>query len=187
MLTCILQAPTPEWCPLKYKPILPKDIFPSQFLLCPLANTWCLRKGMRQSVIPKRSSQIMFVWMVSLQPIYRLFLRMKSIRLSDIYTIQRFFSDIVRWNQIRKIDQLERVVKYTFNNVGNTFSAKSNSIFWSIHTSQSICLPYLELRLETQYENWTLCTLMLSICNKRIIVLILMLRICHWCLALRAV
>lgn len=71
----------------------------------------------------------MFVWMVSLQPIYRLFLRMKSIRLSDIYTIQRFFSDIVRWNQIRKIDQLERVVKYTFNNVGNTFSAKSNSIF----------------------------------------------------------
>ena len=30
-------------------------------------------------------------------------------------------------NQIRKVDQLERVVKYTFNNVGNTFSAKSVS------------------------------------------------------------
>ena len=49
----------------------------------------------------------------------------------EIYTIGRdiynstIFSDIVRRNQIRKIDQLERVVKYTFSNVGNTFSAKS--------------------------------------------------------------
>ncbi len=49
----------------------------------------------------------------------------------EIYTIVRdiynstIFSDIVKRNQIRKIDQLERVVKYTFNNVGNTFSAKT--------------------------------------------------------------
>lgn len=49
----------------------------------------------------------------------------------EIYTIVKdiynstIFSDIVKRNQIRKIDQLERVVKYTFNNVGNTFSAKS--------------------------------------------------------------
>ncbi|MDO4262046.1 MAG: ATP-binding protein [Eubacteriales bacterium] len=49
----------------------------------------------------------------------------------EIYTIVRdiysstIFSDIVRRNQVRKIDQLERVVKYTFQNVGNTFSAKS--------------------------------------------------------------
>ena len=49
----------------------------------------------------------------------------------EVYTIVRdiynstIFSDIVRRSQIRKIDQLERVVKYTFNNVGNTFSAKS--------------------------------------------------------------
>ena len=49
----------------------------------------------------------------------------------EVYTIVRdiynstIFSDIVRRNQIRKIDQLERIVKYTFNNVGNTFSAKS--------------------------------------------------------------
>ena len=49
----------------------------------------------------------------------------------EIYTIVRdiynstIFSDIVRRNQVRKIDQLERVVKYTFHNVGNTFSAKS--------------------------------------------------------------
>ena len=49
----------------------------------------------------------------------------------EVYTIVRdiynstIFSDIVRRNQIRKVDQLERVVKYTFSNVGNTFSAKS--------------------------------------------------------------
>ena len=51
----------------------------------------------------------------------------------EVYTIVKdiynstIFSDIVRRNQVRKIDQLERVVKYTFNNVGNTFSAKSIS------------------------------------------------------------
>ena len=49
----------------------------------------------------------------------------------EIYTIVRdiynstIFSDIVKRNQVRKIDQLERVVKYTISNVGNTFSAKS--------------------------------------------------------------
>lgn len=49
----------------------------------------------------------------------------------EVYTIVRdiynstIFSDIVRRSQIRKIGQLERIVKYTFNNVGNTFSAKS--------------------------------------------------------------
>ena len=51
----------------------------------------------------------------------------------EIYTIVKdiynstIFSDIVRRSQVRKIDQLERVVKYVFNNVGNTFSAKSIS------------------------------------------------------------
>lgn len=51
----------------------------------------------------------------------------------EIYTIVKdiynstIFSDIVRRNQIRKIDQLERIVKFTFSNVGNTFSAKSIS------------------------------------------------------------
>ncbi|MCD8106512.1 MAG: ATP-binding protein [Oscillospiraceae bacterium] len=51
----------------------------------------------------------------------------------EVYTIVRdiynstVFSDIVKRNQIRKIDQLERVVKYVFNNLGNTFSAKSIS------------------------------------------------------------
>lgn len=51
----------------------------------------------------------------------------------EVYTIVRdiynstIFSDIVKRNQIRKIDQLERVVRYTFSNVGNPFSAKSIS------------------------------------------------------------
>ncbi|WP_077390522.1 ATP-binding protein [Mobilibacterium timonense] len=51
----------------------------------------------------------------------------------EIYTIVRdiynstIFSDIIRRNQIRKVDQLERVVKFTFSNVGNIFSAKSIS------------------------------------------------------------
>lgn len=51
----------------------------------------------------------------------------------EIYTIVRdiynstIFSDIVKRNQIRKIDQIERVVKFVFDNIGNTFSAKSIS------------------------------------------------------------
>ena len=51
----------------------------------------------------------------------------------EIYTIVKdiyrstIFSDIVRRNQIRKVDQLERIIKYAFDNVGNTFSAKSIS------------------------------------------------------------
>lgn len=58
---------------------------------------------------------------------------LQSYSADEVYTIVRdiynstIFSDIVRRNQVRKIDQLERVVKYTFNNVGNTFSAKSIS------------------------------------------------------------
>lgn len=51
----------------------------------------------------------------------------------EIYTIVRdiynstIFSDIVRRNQVRKVDQLERIIKYVFQNVGNTFSAKTIS------------------------------------------------------------
>ena len=53
--------------------------------------------------------------------------------LDNAYTIVRdiynstIFSDIVKRNQLRKADQLERVVKYVFDNVGKTFSAKSIS------------------------------------------------------------
>lgn len=44
--------------------------------------------------------------------------------LRDIYN-STIFTDIVRRNHIRKIDQFERVVRYVFENVGNTFSASS--------------------------------------------------------------
>lgn len=53
----------------------------------------------------------------------------------EVYTIVRdiynstVFSEIVRRNQIKKVDQLERVVKYVFNNVGNTLSASSISAY----------------------------------------------------------
>lgn len=42
----------------------------------------------------------------------------------DIYN-STIFTDIVRRNNIRKVDQFERVVRYVFDNVGNTFSAAS--------------------------------------------------------------
>ncbi len=44
----------------------------------------------------------------------------------DIYN-STIFTDIVKRNNIRKVDQLERIVKYTFDNIGNTFSASSIS------------------------------------------------------------
>ena len=40
----------------------------------------------------------------------------------DIYN-STIFTDIVKRSQIRKVDQLERVIKYVFDNVGQTFSA----------------------------------------------------------------
>ena len=42
----------------------------------------------------------------------------------DIYN-STIYTDIVRRSQIRKIDQLERIVRFTFDNVGRTFSAVS--------------------------------------------------------------
>lgn len=77
----------------------------------------------------------------------------------EVYTIVRdiynstIFSDIVKRNQVRKIDQLERVVKYTFNNVGNTFSAKTISDYLkSEHRSldNETVYSYLE-KLEKAY------------------------------------
>lgn len=44
----------------------------------------------------------------------------------DIYN-SIIFTDIVKRSQIRKIDQLERIVKYMFSTVGQTFSAQSVS------------------------------------------------------------
>lgn len=44
----------------------------------------------------------------------------------DIYN-STIYTDIVKRNEIRKTDLLERVVKYTFDNVGRTFSANTLS------------------------------------------------------------
>ena len=44
----------------------------------------------------------------------------------DIYN-STIFTDIVKRNQIRKVDQLERIIKFAFDNIGRTFSATSIS------------------------------------------------------------
>ena len=84
---------------------------------------------------------------------------LRSFSQDEIYTIVRdiynstIFSDIVKRNQVRKVDQLERVVKYTFNNVGNTFSAKSISDYLKAehHTiDNETVYAYLE-KLEKAY------------------------------------
>ncbi len=55
-------------------------------------------------------------------------LHLYNFKLDEVYTIVRdiynsiIFTDIVKRNQIRKIDQLERIVKYVFDNIGQTFS-----------------------------------------------------------------
>ena len=60
-------------------------------------------------------------------------IHLQEYSLDNAYTIVRdiynstIFSDIVKRNQVRKVDQLERVVKFVFDNVGRTFSAKSIS------------------------------------------------------------
>lgn len=56
-------------------------------------------------------------------------LQLQDYSLESAYTVVRdiynstIFTDIVKRSQIRKVDQLERVIKYTFANVGQTFSA----------------------------------------------------------------
>ncbi len=60
-------------------------------------------------------------------------IHLKEYSSDEAYTIVRdiynstIFTDIVKRNQIRKVDQLERIVKFSFNNVGQTFSASSIS------------------------------------------------------------
>ncbi len=79
--------------------------------------------------------------------------------LIDAYTIVRdiynstIFSDIVKRSQVRKIDQLERVVKFVFDNVGKTFSAKAISDYLkSEHRTidNETVYSYLE-KLESAY------------------------------------
>ncbi|BBB90490.1 MAG TPA: ATP-binding protein [Methylomusa anaerophila] len=56
---------------------------------------------------------------------------LKPLTLDEAYVIVKdiynttIFTDIVKRNQIRKVDQLERIVKFAFDNIGNTFSANS--------------------------------------------------------------
>ena len=60
-------------------------------------------------------------------------LQLQEYSLDSAYTVVRdiynstIFTDIVKRSQIRKIDQLELIVKYTFSNTGQTFSALSLS------------------------------------------------------------
>lgn len=77
----------------------------------------------------------------------------------EVYTIVRdiynstVFSDIVKRGQVRKVDQLERVVKYTLNNIGNTFSSKSISDYLKSEQrslDNETVLSYLE-KLEKAY------------------------------------
>ena len=56
---------------------------------------------------------------------------LKPLSLDEVYVIIKdiynttIYTDIVKRSQIRKVDQLERIVKFTFDNIGNTFSANS--------------------------------------------------------------
>jgi predicted AAA+ superfamily ATPase len=49
----------------------------------------------------------------------------------EVYTIVKdiynstIFTDIVKRNQIRKVDQFERIVRFVFDNIGRTFSASA--------------------------------------------------------------
>ena len=63
---------------------------------------------------------------------------LQSYSSDEVYTIVRdiynstVFLDIVRRSQIRKVDQLERIIKFTFHNMGNTFSAKTISDYLKV-------------------------------------------------------
>ncbi len=70
----------------------------------------------------------------------------------DIYN-STIFTDIVKRNQIRRVDQLERVAKYTFSNAGQTFSAASLSRYLKSQNKQidsETVYSYLN-KLETAY------------------------------------
>ncbi|MCH5349683.1 MAG: ATP-binding protein, partial [Oscillospiraceae bacterium] len=84
---------------------------------------------------------------------------LKKYSADEVYTIVRdiynstVFSDIVKRGQVRKVDQLERVVKYTLNNIGNTFSSKTISDYLKSERrslDNETVLSYLE-KLEKAY------------------------------------
>ena len=86
-------------------------------------------------------------------------IHLRKYPLDSAYTIVRdiynstIFSDIVKRNQVRKVDQLERVVKFVFDNVGKTFSAKSISDYLKAEhrtIDNETVYSYLE-KLESAY------------------------------------
>ena len=70
-----------------------------------------------------RACKLSATWWISPQFICKNIRRMRFIPLSKIYTILRFLQDIVNAIKSAKVDQLERIVKFAFDNVGRTFSA----------------------------------------------------------------
>lgn len=76
-----------------------------------------------------------------------------------VYTIVRdiynstIYTDIVKRNEIRKVDQLERIVRFVFDNVGQTFSATSISKYLKSENrtiDNETVYSYLE-KLESAY------------------------------------
>lgn len=70
----------------------------------------------------------------------------------DIYN-STIFTDIVKRSQIRRVDQLERIVRFVFNNVGRTFSASSISKYLKSENrsiDNETVYSYLE-KLESAY------------------------------------
>jgi predicted AAA+ superfamily ATPase len=62
-------------------------------------------------------------------------IHLKEYSVDEAYTIVKdiynstIYTDIVKRNQIRKVDQLERIVRFAFDNIGRTFSATSVAKF----------------------------------------------------------
>ncbi|MBP3447350.1 MAG: ATP-binding protein [Clostridia bacterium] len=86
-------------------------------------------------------------------------IHLQQYSLDNAYTIIRdiynstIFSDIVKRNQLRKVEQLERVVRFVFDNVGKTFSAKSISDYLKSQNrtiDNETVYSYLE-KLESAY------------------------------------
>lgn len=86
-------------------------------------------------------------------------INLQNYSFEDAYTIVRdiynstIFTDIVKRNQIRKADQLERIIRFVFDNIGRTFSASSISKYLKSENrsiDNETVYSYLE-KLESAY------------------------------------
>jgi len=100
-----------------------------QFKIFPLSfNEYLSFKEVLGTISNKYDEFITFVKLGGFPAIH-----LNNYLIDEVYTIVRdiynstIFADIVRRNQIRNIDQLERIVKFVFDNIGRTFSAASIS------------------------------------------------------------